>query len=241
MSFPSIPSNASRSGQRLGRATWTVHWRGAPAEEDVTRRVMENNFASCCFWTLNYSRTFRILTFSQSCNFYKSCLFVFQLCQRWSPCCCRWWRRGSLRGSRRCLWTRCFSPALQSGRWKHQRQLGNIAARSHTWKQTEMNLSLFQILEDSMVFTLAGCAITANREFWQPCANAGHLKKRLKNLYFSRCFYFVLKVPRVVPIHTPGGSMSVISPEYYKNMLIFSFYWFQSLSVACFTASLAQC
>lgn len=108
--------------------------------------------------------------------------FVFQLCQRWSPCCCRWWRRGSLRGGRQCLWTRCFSPTLRSGRWKHQRQLGNIAARSHIRKQTEMNLLLFQILEDSMVFTLAGCAITANCEFCQFCVNARHLKKRHKYL-----------------------------------------------------------
>lgn len=45
------------------------------------------------------------------------CLCLVQLCQRWSRCCCRWRRRGKPRGSRRCLWTPCFSPASQSDRW----------------------------------------------------------------------------------------------------------------------------
>lgn len=86
--------------------------------------------------------------------------FFFQLCQRWSPLCCQWWRTGNLRGRNLCLWTLCFSPPWQNDRWKPQRHLGKFP-ETKTWKQTEMNL-LLQIMEDCMVFTLAGCAITAN-------------------------------------------------------------------------------
>lgn len=154
-----------------------LHGRFFREELQQKRTLRDGWWEELCFLLfLNLELFQNFQTFSQSCHFYKLCFFVFQLCQRWSPCCCRWWRRGSLRGSRRRLWTRCFSPTSRSGRWKHQRQLGNIAARSHTWKQTEMNLLLFQILEDSMVFTLAGCAITANCEFCQFCVNARHIK-----------------------------------------------------------------